>query len=132
MTQKRFKLTDIGFVRSNGKSKEIGIITNEGEFIELKKIVEVMNELYEENQTLQQSDTIADLETQIMHLKEENEQLKKKNESMEKTLDKLIQLKETEIKQQRFFIELIEEVLPLDDSIKRGIHQRTIRSNIYD
>lgn len=52
MTEKRFKLTDIGFVRSNGKSKEIGIVTNEGEFIELKKIVEVMNELYEENQAL--------------------------------------------------------------------------------
>ena len=55
MTKKRFKLTDIGFVRSDGKSKETGIVTDEGEFIELKKIVEVMNELYEENQALQQA-----------------------------------------------------------------------------
>ena len=33
-------------------------------------------------------------------------------------------LKEKELKQQRFFIELIEEVLPISDGKKRAIHQK--------
>ncbi len=49
-----------------------------------------------------------------------------------KKLDKLIELKEIELKQQRFFIELIEEVLPIDDNVKRRVHEKTIRGNLYD
>lgn len=41
-------------------------------------------------------------------------------------------LKERELKQQWFFIELIEEVLPIDDGKKRGLHQRVMRSYLYD
>lgn len=37
-----------------------------------------------------------------------------------------LELKERELKQQMFFIELIEEVLSLDDVQKRSIHQRTM------
>lgn len=47
-------------------------------------------------------------------------------------LDKLIELKEMELKQQRFFILLIEEVLPIDDNVKRQMHEKTIRGNLYD
>lgn len=50
---------------------------------------------------------------------------------IEEKLEKLIKLKEAEIRQERFFIELIEEVLPLDDGKKRSIHQRTIRTVQY-
>jgi len=49
-----------------------------------------------------------------------------------KKLDKLIKLKEMELKQQRFFIELIEEVLPIDDNVKRRVHERTIRGSLHD
>lgn len=37
-----------------------------------------------------------------------------------------LELKERELKQQMFFIELIKEVLSLDDVQKRSIHQRTM------
>lgn len=45
---------------------------------------------------------------------------------------KELELKEKELKQIEFFTELIEEVLPLDDGIKRGIHQRIMRRIDYD
>ena len=35
--------------------------------------------------------------------------------------------KKKELKQQLFFIELIEEALPIDDGKKRVIHEKTIR-----
>lgn len=35
-------------------------------------------------------------------------------------------LKRQELKQQMFFIELIEEVLPLNDNVKRNIHMRNM------
>ena len=46
--------------------------------------------------------------------------------------EKELALKEKELKQIEFFTELIEEVLPLDDGIKRGIHQRIMRRSDYD
>ena len=36
-------------------------------------------------------------------------------------------LKQQELKQQKLFIELIEEVLPIHDGKKRAIHQRIMR-----
>ena len=56
-----------------------------------------------------------------------NEKLDKMNYLKERELV----LKERELKQNRFFIELIEEILPLDDARKRIIHEKTIRSNDY-
>lgn len=43
---------------------------------QLHELIDYVNELIEENQALKQSDNITDLETQIMKLKEENENLK--------------------------------------------------------
>ena len=42
-----------------------------------------------------------------------------------KELEKSNKLREQELIQQYFFIELIEEVLPLDDGVKKHIHQRS-------
>lgn len=43
-----------------------------------------------------------------------------------KELQNANDLKKKELRQQMFFIELIEEALPLDDNVKRSIHQRAI------
>ena len=42
----------------------------------MQEFIDYVNEIIEENQALKQSDNITDLETQIMKLKEENENLK--------------------------------------------------------
>ena len=85
MTEKRFKLEDIGFVRDNGK------------LIGMKDIVTVMNDLQDENEQLKsrikylerkiqrERNTTTkqhlkwsdEAETKIKELSEENEQLKK-------------------------------------------------------
>lgn len=56
---------------------------------------ELLNTLYNENEQLKSSDTITDLETEIMNLKEENKFLRNKvatyksgNALLKKTLDK--------------------------------------------
>ena len=48
--------------------------------------LELINQLSAENEQLKSSDTITDLETQIMKLKKENEQLRKENYELHKRL----------------------------------------------
>ena len=92
MNEKKFELVDIGFVRSDGKSKEVGIVTNDGELIGLKEIVEVMNNLHKENELLQKTldDTTELLNKKIMdcpayqELIKENQQQKRKIEYLQK------------------------------------------------
>ena len=50
------------------------------------------------------------------------------NERVICKLNHLIYLREAELRQQRFMIELIEEVLPLDDNIKRHIHEKCMNT----
>ena len=42
-------------------------------------------------------------------------------------IEKMNKLKEQELQQQMFFIEIIEECLPIDDTRKKQIHQKSIR-----
>ena len=48
-------------------------------------------------------------------------------ENIYREIEKMNKLKEQELQQQMFFIELIEECLPIDDARKKQIHQKTIR-----
>jgi cell division protein FtsL len=48
--------------------------------------LDLLNAFYEENQALKRADSITDLETQIMHLKQENQGLHRKVEAMSKEL----------------------------------------------
>ena len=47
-------------------------------------------------------------------------------------IEKSNNLKERELRQQLFFIELFEECLSIDDAKKRGCHQRAARSSLND
>ena len=98
---KRFKL---GYVCG-----DFGLIDND-EWIDLhsmsensEKNVQIcinkMNELADENEQLKSSDTITDLETKIMKLKQENEELKKQLESEHIMLDNAILLERTRMGQ---------------------------------
>ena len=60
-------------------------------------------------------------------IKEQLEQIKLAFNALNIGLNQLNQSMETLVKKQRFFIELVEECLPLDDNRKRIIHQKSMR-----
>lgn len=114
MTEKRFKLEDIGFVRDNGK------------LIGMKDIVTVMNDLQEENEQLenrlkqtfheindytctikQLQDKIDVKEALLKQYEEENEQLRKKNQRLIKMLDNVANYMQKEHRE-----------IPLDDFVE--------------
>ena len=80
MTAKRFTLLDMNNIE---KVLPSPIKDNGNDCLTWFEVVECLNNLHEENQSLKQSDTIADLETQIMHLKEELDYYKNKCASLE-------------------------------------------------
>lgn len=98
MTEKRFtvfksKLTGLFVVNDNIHEFQFEGVENASTIM---KLVGLLNNYIEENEQLKSSDTITDLETEIMKLKKENEQLKNKidvleddNETYHKSLDKL-------------------------------------------
>ena len=81
---------------------------------------------------------INELERQVERLTLLNSNLEEQNNNLLTAIDpltnvsievdKLINLKELELKQQWFFIELIEECLPISDGKKRILHEKAMRS----
>lgn len=67
-----FVIKDIDNSRTHGVFSACGKHARES----MQEFIDYVNEIIEENQALKQSDNITDLETQIMKLKEENENLK--------------------------------------------------------
>lgn len=98
MVEKRFtvfksKLSGLFVVNDNTHEFHFEGVENASTIM---KLVGLLNNYIEENEQLKSSDTITDLETEIMKLKKENEQLKNKidvleddNETYHKSLEKL-------------------------------------------
>ena len=79
MTEKRFEFREVNNCGITPKVWD----KDKQKYANLLECVDWLNDLHEENEQLKSSDTITDLETQIMKLKQENEQLKQQVEDLE-------------------------------------------------
>ena len=117
MTAKRFTTDyrdflkeDMTFIKNNDKrmtfQEIVDLLNEQHETIERLKdnidellSVDIEEELLKENEQLKSSDTITDLETQIMKLKQENEQLKSRCNDYDKALKTLQGLTDRKLKE---------------------------------